>query len=41
MTHLSVVAFIAAAIIMAAAAVACDERTVLVLEWPTPAVAGR
>ena len=38
MTHLSVVAFIAAAIIMAAAAVACDERTVVVLEWPTPAV---
>ena len=38
MTHLSVAAFIAAAIIMAAAAVACDGRREVVLEWPTPAV---
>ena len=38
MTHSSVVAFIAASIIMAAAAVACDGRREVVLEWPTPAV---
>ena len=38
MTHLSVVAFITAAIVMAAAAVACDGRREVVMEWPTPAV---
>ena len=38
MTHLSVVAFITAAIVMAAASVACDGRREVVMEWPTPAV---
>ena len=38
MTRLSAVSFIAAAIIMATAAVACDGRREVVMEWPTPAV---
>ena len=38
LTYLPAVSFIAAAIIMAAAAVACDGRREVVLEWPTPAV---
>ena len=38
LTYLPAVSFIAAAIIMAAAAVACDGRREVVMEWPTPAV---
>lgn len=38
MKHLSAVPYITAAIIMAVAAVGCDGRREVVMEWPTPAV---
>ena len=38
MTRFPAVSFVAAAIIMAAAVVACDGREEVVLQWPTPAV---